>query len=73
MINNLKQLGIFSTLLRYIHDKLQRCTLSQFKEGKYEMVYPLSYMKKDIHSQIYLLINDYGPPFALNTNSWSFL
>ena len=50
---------------------MQRCTLSQFIEGKYEMVCPFliyikCHMRKDIHSQIYLLIYDKGLPVSCN-------
>ena len=50
----LLQLGIFSTPFSYTR---QRCTLSQFIEGKYEMVCPFLiyikfYMRKK-HSQLF--------------------
>ena len=59
-------------LLRYMKYKLQRCTLSQLIEGKNVMVCPFLiyfkfYMRKDIPSQKYLLINDNGLPFVTST------
>jgi hypothetical protein len=73
LLATLVQLGIFSTPFS---DKQSinckgACTLSQFIEGKYEMVCPFLiyikfYMRKDIHSQIYLLINYKGPPVSDN-------